>query len=240
VSMTKGEIRRVCRRFLDEAAAETWTDATLDEFINVAYEIRRAQIISLHRLDFVKTYDFTFPANADFVTYDQIAAAVGNAEFDVQEWVFVEDVQDASDPVEVAYCPWIRRNEVLPSSGTRVAASRRDVGFYWSYKAREFWIIRRPNQDLNLRLNVITPFKPFPVAPNGDLQRPEFTYFNRLIAIDAAILAREAVGDALMNLGALQSSLSDAMIRSYEERNSSEPDYIQATDSDFTGGRGAV
>jgi len=240
VSMTKGEIRRVARQFLDEAAAETWTDAVLDEFINVAYEMRRAQIISMHRLDFVRTYNFTFPANTDFVTYDDIAAAPDNAGFDVQEWVYVEDIQDAQNPVEVAFCPWQRRNEVLPAAGTRVAATRRDVGFYWSHKAREFWVIRRPTQALQFRLNVITPFVPFSVAPNGDQQRPEFTYFNRILALDAAMLAREAVGDAQMNLGGIQQRMEMSMIRAYEERNASEPDYIHATDSDFTGGRGAV
>jgi hypothetical protein len=239
--MTKAEIRSVCRTFLDEINAESWTDNQLDELINVAYEMRWSQIVGLHRLDFVKSFDFTYPANTTSVTFDTIAvSAPANNEFDVMEWVFVEDIQDATNPVEVGYVPWMRRNEVLAASGTRVAASRRDVGYHWTYKGRELWIIRQPTSALSLRLHVVPPFKPFDVGALGDLQRPQFTLFNRILAVDAALLARESVGDDVKNLGIIQERMSVALERAYTQRNAAAPDRIHGTDADFTMGRGAV
>ena len=64
--------------------------------------------------------------------------------------------------------------------------------------------------------------------------------FDRIIAIDAAILARESTGEAISALGPIQAQLDLSMVRAYEERNSSEPDYMIAKDSDFNTGRGAV
>lgn len=248
--MRKGQIRAIARRFVDELAPESWTNEALDEFINVAYEVRRAQIVGLHKLDFVKTYDYTYPADTTFVTYqtisdflDPVGAARLGAElggFDVMEWVYVEDVSSASNPVEVGYVPWMRRNEVYAASGTRLSEARRDVGYYWSYKGDEFWIIQKPSSALSLRLHVIPPFVPFQIYPRGEESIPEFRLFNRLLAIDAAVFAREAVGDGQNNLLTVRKELEDAMVKAYSERNSSEPDYIAAYADDFSTGRGAV
>ena len=237
--LTKARIRDIARRFIDEVAPESWTNEALDEFINIAYETRRAQIIGLHKLDFVKSYDYTYPADTTYVSFDTIAETLG-VNFDVMEWVYIEDISNAENPVEVGYVPWMRRNEVYAASGTRLSEARRDVGYYWSYKGDEFWIVQKPSSALSLRLHVVPPFTPFQTHPNGELSKPEFRYFNRILAIDAAVFARESVGDGQNNLVLVRKELEDALIKAYSERNSSEPEYITAYADDFTTGRGAV
>lgn len=237
--MMLSEIRAETRRFLDEAVAESWTDPVLNAFINTAYEMRRAQIIAIHRLDFVKTYRFTFPVSTDFLTFEQIAELnpPSTLGFDVQEWIQVEDLSGGAteEPIEIAYLPWMRRHEAQTPAGARRGYVRTDAGYCWSYKGREFWVVQQPAQAMPLQVHVIPPFTPL----QADQSRPEFTLFNRILAVDAAIYAREATGDAMNSLGTIRAELERSLLKAYEQRNSQEPDFMRSRAEDFDMGLGA-
>lgn len=239
MSMTKAEIRSLSRQFLDERTAETWLDTELDGLFNIVHSLRRAQIISLHRKDFVTHVDFTYPANTDFVLWSQIQELAGVDSFDVHEWFQVEDRTDPDNRVEVQPVDWMRRHEVWAPTGARTNLARRDASYFWAYKGREFWIIRRPTNTLPLRVYYVPASVSFGVTPRDDLRRPEFSMFNELLSIDIAVLARESVGDDLKNLGGVQDRLERALIKAYSERNASEADFMIADPADFTHGIGA-